>query len=266
MSMYGLAAVTALLVIACSGLLLCLGHSPPHKAGLTDQPAHPPTVRSAALVGLRDGSEAQEVRNSPAESALAASGMDVRLHIMSGTPDPVANDLVRTRVDAVAPPDPKTTPEQPRLAAATRNLSGMDQARAVQQRLAALGFFHASATGVWSSNSRQALAAFKAQARLSGDDVWDEATERSLFGAELPPTSFVGQWAPTAQACTPQLKRGGLLSATINEQGAWAGETTCRFQRRKQAGTIWTMVAACSDQRRRWTAHVRLELRGDRLT
>ena len=154
----------------------------------------------------------------------------------------------------------------PRQSAPTRNLSDVDQARAVQQRLAELGFFHASATGVWGLNSRQALAAFKAQARLSGNDVWDEVTERSLFSAEIQGASFVGQWAPNAQACTPQLKQSGLLPATINEQGAWAGETTCRFQRKKQIGTAWTMVAACSDQRSQWTANVRLEIRGDRLT
>jgi hypothetical protein len=137
----------------------------------------------------------------------------------------------------------------------------------VQQRLAELGFFHTSATGVWGPNSRQALAAFKAQAQLPGDDAWDEAAERSLFGADIrSSTSFVGQWAPTAQACRPQLNQSGLLPATINEQGARAGETTCRFQRRRQSGTAWTVVAACSDQRSQWTAKVRLEVRGDRLT
>jgi hypothetical protein len=137
----------------------------------------------------------------------------------------------------------------------------------VQQRLAEMGFFHVSATGVWGSNSRQALAAFKAQAQLSGGDVWDEATERSLFRADVwVPTSFVGQWAPNTQACTSQPSRSGLLPATINEQVAWAGETTRKFGRKKQIGNAWTMVATCSDQRSRWTANVRLEICGDRLT
>jgi uncharacterized membrane protein len=166
-----------------------------------------------------------------------------------------------------AEPSPEPTGQPPRQGSPTRNLSDADQARSVQQRLAELGFFHTSATGVWGPNSRQALAAFKAQAQLSGDDVWDEVTERSLFGADVrSSTSFVGQWAPTAQACRPQLNQSGLLPATISEQGAWAGETTCTFQRRRQSGSAWTMVAACSDQRSRWTAKVRLEVRGDRLT
>ena len=84
------------------------------------------------------------------------------------------------------------------------------------------------------------------------------------LGAHCP--TKLAEWALNAQACTPQLKRSGLRPATINEQGAWAGETTCKFQRKKQIGTAWTMVATCSDQRSRWTANVRLEIRGDHLT
>ena len=137
----------------------------------------------------------------------------------------------------------------------------------MQHRLADLGFFHAAATGLWGPRSRQALAAFKARSGLPRTDAWDEPTERSLFGAEVRnAASFVGLWAPDAQACTPQLKQGGLLPATINEQGAWAGETSCQFQRRKQDGKVWTIVASCFDQRRRWTANVRIETQGDRLT
>ena len=137
----------------------------------------------------------------------------------------------------------------------------------MQQRLAELGFLRAGATGVWGPSSRQALAAFKAQAHLPGDDVWDAATERRLFGADVRgPTRIVGRWAPTAQACLLQPNRDGLLRATINEQGASAGGTTCKFQRRQQSGSVWTVVAACSNQGSRWVANVRLEVRGDRLT
>jgi len=193
--------------------------------------------------------------------------------------EPANPDLVAVADPRVAPageaasfvdgmePAPERPSQPPRQGSPARNLSDADQVRAVQQRLAELGFFHASATGVWGPNSRQALAAFKAQAQLPGDDAWDEPTERSLFGADVRvTTSFVGQWAPSAQACRPQSNRSGLLPATINEQGAWAGETTCRFQRRRQSGPAWTMTAACSDQRSQWTANVRLEVRGDRLT
>jgi hypothetical protein len=174
---------------------------------------------------------------------------------------------VRVLIAETASPDLKPASEQARSSGPARNLADPDQARVVQQRLAELGFFHVSATGVWGSNSRQALAAFKAQAQLPTNDLWDEATERSLFSAEVrASTSFVGQWAPNMQACTSQPSRSGLVPAKINEQGAWAGETTCRFQRKKQIGNAWAMVAACSDQRSRWTANVRLEIRGDRLT
>ena len=206
--------------------------------------------------------EAAAPAPEPAETAGRAG---------SGEPEATLPALPARLVEATSPDGAAATPPAGPDAAATarpvRDLADPAQARAVQHRLADLGFFHAAATGLWGPRSRQALAAFKARSGLPRTDAWDEPTERSLFGAELRNVaSFVGLWAPDAQACTPQLKQGGLLPATINEQGAWAGETSCQFQRRKQTGTVSTIVASCFDQRRRWTANVRIETHGDRLT
>jgi len=77
---------------------------------------------------------------------------------------------------------------------------------------------------------------------------------------------FAGIWAPNAKACSPQIKRQGLLPAVINSQGAWAGETTCAFNTTKRVGNTWHFAAVCSDTRTKWKADVRMVVSGNRLT
>jgi hypothetical protein len=77
---------------------------------------------------------------------------------------------------------------------------------------------------------------------------------------------FAGVWATNEKACSPQLNRDGLLPALISSQGAWAGETTCSFNKSKRVGNTWTFAAVCADSRRRWKADVRMSVVGNRLT
>jgi hypothetical protein len=77
---------------------------------------------------------------------------------------------------------------------------------------------------------------------------------------------FAGVWGANERACSPQLKRDGLIPALINAQGAWAGETTCSFKTSKRVGNEWTFAAVCSDTRRRWKTNVRMSVAGNRLT
>lgn len=77
---------------------------------------------------------------------------------------------------------------------------------------------------------------------------------------------FAGIWAPNAKACSPQIKRQGLLPAVINSQGAWAGETTCAFNTTRRVGNTWHFAAVCSDTRTKWKANVRMVVNGNRLT
>ena len=78
-------------------------------------------------------------------------------------------------------------------------------------------------------------------------------------------SSFVGVWAPTANACSPKSNSRELLPAVINNDGAWAGDVTCRFRRIKQSGNVTVATSTCSNGRQRWTAKVRLAVVGDRL-
>jgi hypothetical protein len=84
-------------------------------------------------------------------------------------------------------------------------------------------------------------------------------------GDARPSYSFAGVWAPTADACSPKANSRDLLPAVINQEGAWAGEVSCRFRHIKQSGNVAVTTSTCSDGRKRWTAKVRLAVVGDRL-
>lgn len=81
-----------------------------------------------------------------------------------------------------------------------------------------------------------------------------------------PHATIVGIWAPDVGSCSLRDFRQGLLPTIINTDGAWAGETFCTFTNQKQTPTGWRVVANCVNADERWTAQVRLTIKGDRLT
>ena len=78
--------------------------------------------------------------------------------------------------------------------------------------------------------------------------------------------AIVGIWAPDAGTCSARDFREGMLPAVINADGAWAGDTFCVFEDKKQTETSWSVVAKCSNRREHWTAKVRLTVHSNRLT
>lgn len=84
--------------------------------------------------------------------------------------------------------------------------------------------------------------------------------------AAQPQATIVGIWAPDVSSCSLRDFRQGLLPTIINTDGAWAGETFCTFSNQKQTPTGWRVVANCMNADERWTAQVRLTIKGDRLT
>jgi hypothetical protein len=79
------------------------------------------------------------------------------------------------------------------------------------------------------------------------------------------PVALAGVWGADPSACSARNLRG-YLPTVIDADGARAGETFCRFTRKKQVEDGWDVVASCSNQRERWTSKVRLRLDGERLT
>ncbi len=99
---------------------------------------------------------------------------------------------------------------------------------------------------------------------LSQAHVFESATVAASHQSDAS-LSFVGVWAPTANACSPKSNTRELLPAVIDNDGAWAGDVTCRFRRIKQSGNVAVATSTCSNGRQRWTARVRLAVMGDRL-
>lgn len=186
-----------------------------------------------------------------------------------------ANEMPSERVATSPEPARLVSPEPPQTGEAAPqvttelmapSLLESDRVKRIQQKLIRLGYLSANATGVWGPLSRQALNAFKADHDLPSDEIWDEATERTLFSdnpATLEP--FIGIWGITASACSARLNREGFLPAVIESEGAWAGETFCAFRAKKRTRQGWDLVATCSNARDRWTANVRLALAGAQL-
>ena len=75
--------------------------------------------------------------------------------------------------------------------------------------------------------------------------------------------TIVGVWAPDASPCTARNSREGFLPTIINTDGAWAGDTFCIFRNQKWTEKGWGVIANCSNSRERWTAQVRLFVKGD---
>jgi uncharacterized membrane protein len=141
-----------------------------------------------------------------------------------------------------------------------------ERVKEIQQELIRLGYLSANATGLWGPLSRRALKAFKSDHDLPSDEMWDEATERTLFSddpASLEP--FIGVWGVDGSACSARLNRNGSLPAVIDSEGAWAGETFCAFRAKKRTRNGWDLVASCANARDRWTANVRLAVAGAQL-
>ena len=99
---------------------------------------------------------------------------------------------------------------------------------------------------------------------LAEGDLPDNTVE-ALSPDATPSYIFAGVWAPTVNACSPKANSRDLLPAVINQEGAWAGEVSCRFRRIRQSGNVAVVTSTCSDGRQRWTAKVRLAVVGDRL-
>jgi hypothetical protein len=148
-----------------------------------------------------------------------------------------------------------------------RDVQLAEDARAVQRRLAELGHFSGKASGVWGPVSRAALRSFKEATELPQETGWDAATEQALFKSDAPRAeAFVGRWAADAKACSHKATKSGYLPTIIETRRARAGDASCSFTEKRQAGNTLRFVAQCVSGSQRWTAHIELAVVADRLT
>jgi uncharacterized membrane protein len=249
---------------AIGSLLFCLllVLTPPHVQFGRSAIPHLPAAASKDESGLATTALLEHAATSPASQDVKhelRASLDVKHELPDRTAEPPERPpAAETFVQAAK--------QEPLVEAPRRSLLEHDHAKEVQQKLIQLGYLSVSATGVWGPLSRKALRAFKSDHELPADEIWDEATERSLFsGSAENAAPFVGIWGVDASACSPRLNRNGFLPAVIDSEGAWAGETFCSFRSKKRTPRGWDIVANCSNAQDRWTANVHLILVGEQL-
>jgi Putative peptidoglycan binding domain len=140
----------------------------------------------------------------------------------------------------------------------------MADATEIQKRLSELGFFAGPASGKWGPLSKRALSEFKSQAGLDKNDIWDAATERSLFSEGAPQAvralAFLGGWSVERGDC------GGPgepppLRISVNRAESDGG--FCQFNSIKSDGIgAWRIDAVCSAGGTSHQAHIRLAVKG----
>jgi hypothetical protein len=79
--------------------------------------------------------------------------------------------------------------------------------------------------------------------------------------------SVTGTWSQHPSACSKRIAdRDGLLVMKIDDHGARAGNTSCRFSRLHPEGDGWRALARCSSPDQRWISNIRLLVNENKLT
>jgi len=90
---------------------------------------------------------------------------------------------------------------------------------------------------------------------------------RESMGRQLQPTAgYAGFWAADPSTCRSVSKKESDLLTVVDERGARAGESYCRFNKKRQIGdSEWEMKATCGDGTAQWESNVRLAVSKNRL-
>jgi peptidoglycan hydrolase-like protein with peptidoglycan-binding domain len=146
------------------------------------------------------------------------------------------------------------------------DLSEIENAKRVQQRLIDLGFLFGTADGIWGQRSRRALQEFRAANGIGESDTWDEATQERLLraqdakAADTSDISFTGGWGIDVAEC-----RDSPIKITARRAEAFG--TACEFQStQRESSNVWRLRAECASKTERWNANIRLTVSTGKLT
>lgn len=160
-----------------------------------------------------------------------------------------------------------TSQEVPAVNVIRRQLTKADDAIEVQKRLSDLGFFSGPTSGKWGPQSKRALLEYKSQAGLEKNDVWDAATESSLFSEDAPHAArnlaFIGGWSVEQGECGGA---GEPAPLRIMANRAETDGGVCQFNAvRPDGSNAWRIDAMCSVNGISHLAHIRLAVKGSVL-
>jgi hypothetical protein len=161
-----------------------------------------------------------------------------------------AAQVPKPPAEAFGPTKPELNPQNP------------SDAIWVQARLADLGYFTGSRSGVWGPASRRALRDFKTLNGLRQDDRWDRETEQRLSSKRVVPVAetFIGNWAEDIDQC----RNGALLVISSRTAKVIGGQ--CDFRSVEvEAAARWQAEAVCKGGGSSWNANVSLKLTASKL-
>jgi Putative peptidoglycan binding domain len=219
------------------------------------QPQSPLDQSRLESTGLIDAppSEPSEPRGTIREPQLAVEETLDPPSTNSNTANATwnAGQLPKQTTETTDSPEPGLNPQNP------------SDAIWVQARLADLGYFTGSRSGVWGPVSRSALRDFKSMNGLQEDDRWDRETEQRLSSKQVVPAArtFIGGWAEDIDQC----RNGAPLLINSHIAKAVGGECDFRSVKRETAAR-WQVQAVCTDGGSSWNANVSLKLTAPKLT
>jgi len=216
--------------------------------------------------------------SSTSTSEVTTTSLEQSDNIRSVTPNPLIPIVIRrnsSNADVSDLPSQSeissplvTVPESVNTVTAPQqlDLSDIENAKRVQQRLIDLGFLFGAADGIWGQRSRRALQEFRSTNGIGGGDTWDEATQEQLLSARdakaanTSEISFIGGWGIDLAECRDS-------PIKISARRAEAFGTACEFHStQKESSNVWRLRAECASKTERWNANIRFTVSTSKLT
>jgi hypothetical protein len=225
------------------------------------QPRDPSSVQPQNPLDQSRLETARSNSPPPSESSKTVSTIRRPLKVEESVNPPIADSntanvtwnaarLPKQTTETGEPPEPELNPQNP------------SDAIWVQARLADLGYFTGSRSGVWGPASRSALRDFKSMNGLQQDGRWDRETEQRLSSKQVVPATktFIGGWAEETDQC----RNGAPIVISSRAAKVVGGE--CDFRSVKREATArWHVQAVCTDGGTSWNANVSLKLTAPKL-
>jgi Putative peptidoglycan binding domain len=212
-------------------------------------------------------------------SEVATTSVEQSDNIRSVSPKPVIPIVIRRSASPnveVSNLSPQTEISSPQVSVPESvntvatpqqlDLSEIENAKRVQQRLIDLGFLFSTADGIWGQRSRRALQEFRAANGIGEGDTWDEATQEQLLrardarAADTSDISFTGGWGIDLAEC-----RDSPIKITARRAEAFG--TACEFHSiQRESSNVWRLRAECASKTERWNTNIRFTFSTSKLT
>ena len=171
-------------------------------------------------------------------------------------------------VDVAASPTPQAAEAE-----VVFDLDDRPTASRIQERLKALGYFSGAVDGLWGPRSRSALREYRQARQLGNDDKWDMATQIALMSDQAMTSAdgtmqqvghptFIGKWANSPEQCGANMVSSQIV---IGPRKAESLGGACDFVEINGSWGRWRILARCVANGDRWTANVRITLKGAQL-